>query len=81
MKTGRERLRDWIKRSQVSQTQAAKILSVHPVMISEWLGGTRRPGLENAVKIEQITGISVESWLLTEVSPTVAEDAIETSEA
>jgi transcriptional regulator with XRE-family HTH domain len=68
MESGRNRLRDWIWRSRVNQTKAAEILGVNQVVLSQWLNGVRIPGLENAVKIERITGISVESWLLTDVS-------------
>jgi transcriptional regulator with XRE-family HTH domain len=72
MKNGRERLRDWITRSKVNQTQAAKILGISDVVLSQWLSGGRTPDLKNAVKLEQLTGVSVESWLLTEV-PNTAE--------
>lgn len=67
MKSGRERLAAWVDRSG-TQREAAEILGVHPVVLNQWLSGQRTPGLENAVMIEQATGISVESWLLTEVS-------------
>lgn len=66
MRSGRERLRAWIERSKVKDYEAAEILGVNPVVLSQWLGGARTPGLDNAVKIEQATGVSVESWLLTE---------------
>lgn len=73
MNAGRQRLKDWIKRSQLTQRDAARILGCGEVVLSQWLSGTRRPGLDNAVTIEQITGISVESWLRTPVSITPAE--------
>lgn len=69
MQSGRERLREWIDRSKTNQKQAAEILGIGEVFISQILNGERLPGLANAVKIEQVTGISVESWLLTEISP------------
>lgn len=68
MQSGRERLRDWIDRSKVNQREAAAILGMSDVFLSQILNGVRTPGLDNAVKIEQVTGISVESWLLTSVS-------------
>ena len=74
MQSGRTRLRHWIERSKVNQTQAAEILGVHQVVLSQWLTGTRVPGLENAVKLEQLTGISVESWLLSTISPATTDD-------
>lgn len=71
--TGRARLRDWIERGKfTSDRQAAETLGVHPVVLSQWLSGTRRPDLDNAVKIERATGIAVESWLLNEVIDTEA---------
>ena len=70
-KHGRHRLREWIDRSKFRTDQdAAETLGVHPVVLSQWMSGTRRPDLSNAVLIEQRTGISVESWLLNEVSHT-----------
>jgi plasmid maintenance system antidote protein VapI len=68
MKSGRERLRAWIERSKVNQTEAAVILSMNAVHLSQILNGQRGPGLATAVNIERVTGISVESWLLTSVS-------------
>lgn len=67
--TGRERLRAWIERGKYdSDKQAAETLGVHPVVLSQWLSGERVPGLDNAVMLEQVTGISVESWLLNDIS-------------
>jgi len=68
MQSGRERLRDWITRSKVKDYEAADILGVNNVVLSQWLSGSRKPGLDNAVKIEQVTGVSVESWLLSPLS-------------
>lgn len=68
MISGPDRLRDWIKRSKVNQNEAAEILGTHPVMLSQWLNGRTKPSLTSAVKIELITGISVESWVLSAVS-------------
>lgn len=52
----------------MNQRQAAALLGVDPVVLSQWLNSVRTPGLANAVNIEQVTGVSVESWLLTEIS-------------
>ena len=68
MKDGRERLRDWLDRSKLNQTQAADILGLHPVYLSQILLGKRSPGLANAIKIEDVTGISARVWTLTGVS-------------
>lgn len=68
MQSGRERLKDWIDRSKCDQNNAAKILGITPAYLSQLLSGVRSPGLANAIKFEQITGISAESWLLSSVS-------------
>lgn len=70
MQSGRERLRAWIDRSKFNQRQAAELLQFTEVFLSQILNGTRRPGLENAIHIEDVTGISVESWLRSDISET-----------
>ena len=65
---GRERLRDWMDRSKLNQTETSRLLGFDPVFLSQILTGKRRPGLDNAIAIERVTGISVESWTLTDVS-------------
>ena len=72
MQSGRERLKAWIERGKMNQSEAAVVLGVHEVVLSQWLTGARKPGLDNAHLIEEVTGISTESWLLTEISS--AED-------
>jgi hypothetical protein len=62
---GRDRLHAWIDRSKLNQREAADLLRVHPVVLSQWLSGARIPGLDNAHVIEGVTGIATESWLLT----------------
>lgn len=74
MLDGPDRLREWIERSKCNQTEAARILGVHKVVLSDILNRKTRPGLANAIKIEQITGIAVESWLLTPVSERAEPD-------
>ena len=68
MKSGRERLRDWLDRSKVNQRDGAALLGIHYVNLSQILSGDRKPSLETAIRIEQVSGISAESWLLTTVS-------------
>ena len=76
---GRLRLREWIDRSKfASDKQAAETLGVHPVVLSQWMSGARRPDLDNAVLIEQATGISVESWLLSDISDSDETDRVTT---
>ena len=70
MISGRKRLRQWLDRSKLRQSEAAKTLGVHQVVLSLWLSGKRRPGRENALLLERETGIPVESWSLRHVSET-----------
>lgn len=63
MQNGRERLRQWIDRSKVDQTEAAGLIGMHPTQLSHILNDRRRPGLDTAVKIERATGIPVEAWV------------------
>ena len=70
MRTGRERLRAWMDRSKLNQRQTAELLGVSEVYISQILAEVRTPGLENAILIERVTGIPVESWSRSELSNT-----------
>jgi transcriptional regulator with XRE-family HTH domain len=63
---GRERLAQWIERSRLNQLEAAKVIGIDPTQLSMVLNGKRRPGLDNAVKIEAATGIVVEAWVAIE---------------
>ena len=69
--SGRERLAQWIKRSKLNQIETARLIGIHETQLSQILAGNRRPGLDNAVKIEAVTGIPVEAW----VSITLGSDA------
>jgi plasmid maintenance system antidote protein VapI len=59
---GRERLRQWIDRSKLDDYEAAHLIGLHPAQLSHILTGTRRPGLDVALRIERATGIHVEAW-------------------
>lgn len=63
MQNGRERLRQWISRSKLTQLEAASVIGMDHTQLSHILMGRRRPGLDTAVKIEQATGIVVEAWV------------------
>lgn len=67
MQPGREQLQDWIKRrfldQRGNQSEAAEFLGLDQTYLSQLLGGRRNPGLNTAVTIERLTGISIESWL------------------
>ena len=64
---GRDRLREWMDRSKLNQTETAQLLGFDAVFLSQILNGHRRPGLDNAITIERVTGISVESWSLNDL--------------
>lgn len=64
---GAERLAQWIKRSRLNQMEAAELIGIDQTQLSQILNGKRRPGLDNAVKIERATGLAVEAWVPTVV--------------
>lgn len=65
--SGRQLVREWLVRSCLNQKEAALRIGVTPAYLSEILGGTKRPGLDNAVWIERVTGVPVEAWVPTRV--------------
>lgn len=62
-KSGPAQLREWMHRRRFLQKEAAEHIGFDEAVISHFLGGTRTPSLENAVKIERATGIPVEAWV------------------
>ena len=76
MISGPEQLRDWMRRREVNQREASNLLGVTDVFVSQILNGQRQPGLANAINIERITGISVESWLLNGISETDSDETV-----
>lgn len=77
MVDARERLREWITRSRLTQREAAKLLGIHYTFLSQILnrsGRKRSPALATAVRIEQVTGIPVEAWVPTDVDETYQTD-------
>lgn len=66
MLSARERLRDWMERSKLTQRAAARLLGMHYTFLSQLLNDLRTPALGTAVRIERITGIPVEAWMPTE---------------
>lgn len=67
--TGRERLAQWITRSRLTQVEAAQRMDIEATNLSQILNGHRRPGLENAIKIQRATGIVVEAWAACDEEP------------
>lgn len=69
MQSGPDQLRDWMERRGIrNQRDAAELLEITEVFLSQLLNSRRKPGLDNAIKIERLTGIPVEAWLLNELS-------------
>jgi transcriptional regulator with XRE-family HTH domain len=67
MVDARDRLREWIQRSRMTQREAAELLEMHYTFLSQILNSDRSPSLTTAVRIEQVTGIPCESWVSTDV--------------
>ncbi len=67
MQSGRKQFKDWMKRREFNQVAMAKYFGWHESVISQYLSGDRCPNLENAVMIEDKTGIPVEAWLSIDV--------------
>lgn len=75
MKTGAEQLRDWMQRrfpeSDRPQRDTAELFGWDETFIAKMLSDDpdqqRRPGLQNAIRIERETGIPVEAWVSSEL--------------
>lgn len=63
MESGRKQFKDWIARRGFQQQHAADYLGFHVTYISQLCTGGGRPSLDNAVKIERLTGIPVAAWV------------------
>jgi len=70
MDSGAEQLKDWMRRRGFKNADAARYLEIDEPYISVLASGKRTPGLDNAVKLERLTGIPVEAWMATEVDET-----------
>lgn len=67
MPTAREALRGWIDRRCDSDREASRLLRMHFTHLSQILSGRRNPGLANAIRIEDVTGIPARAWMPTDV--------------
>ncbi len=70
--TGRAQLRSWLTRSKLNQVQGANALGITETYMSLLLSGHRRPGRDNAIKLERLTGIPVAAWSATELDQITA---------
>jgi transcriptional regulator with XRE-family HTH domain len=66
MKHGAELLKVWMGRMGLDQRQTAKEFGCCETHLSRLIRRRQRPGLAQSIKIERITGIPVESWLVTD---------------
>lgn len=65
MTTGRERLIAWLRKSGLKQYELAEEVRITAAYLSQVLSGVRRPSLPIAVRIQDRTGVTVESWVET----------------
>ena len=60
-------LADYLARHEMSQRALARLLRVPSPMVCQWASGDRRPGLANALKIEEATAGAVPARYWTTV--------------
>lgn len=65
---GRRLLREWIQRAKMQDQEAAAFLGITSGYLSQLLSGSKVPSLELALKAEDLTGVSVRSWQVNELS-------------
>jgi len=73
MQSGATQLLAWIRRRGFSQREAAEYLGWEETFISKLVNGERTPGLTNAVKIEDLTGIPTKAWVSSRVDKEESE--------
>jgi plasmid maintenance system antidote protein VapI len=57
-----ERFTRWIALSQLTQTEIARQLGRHKSFVTQLKNGSKRPTLDDAVKLEVLTGIPAVAW-------------------
>jgi transcriptional regulator with XRE-family HTH domain len=62
MQSGASLLKDWMGRRRLNQAEAAQELGFHESFMSMLVNGHRAPSLDNALLIEEATGIPVKAW-------------------
>lgn len=72
MPSGPEQLKDWMHRRRFLQRETAEYLGFQESYISQLLNGVRVPAVDNAVHIEEMTGIPVRAWRASELDTSVA---------
>lgn len=59
---GSEQIRDWMKRREFRNEEAATYLGIDAAVMTKLANGSRNAGLKIALIIERKTGIPVEAW-------------------
>jgi len=59
---GHRRFSAWLDLTGKTQSNVAEDLGVSLSTVCRWVGGSRRPGINQAVKIQSVTGIPVPAW-------------------
>jgi transcriptional regulator with XRE-family HTH domain len=62
MKSGREQLRDYLRRSRRTQRDFARELGLAEPTVSRLLSAATRPSITLAARIETVTGIPIRAW-------------------
>jgi transcriptional regulator with XRE-family HTH domain len=65
-----------MERRGTNLEETARLLDFNQTFLSKILNGHRRPGLTNAIKIENVTGISVRVWAAEPASELDEADAV-----
>lgn len=67
---GSRLLRAWREEKGISQNDAASLIGVDFVQLSKYERGVARPGLDRAVRIQDVTRglVPVESWADSEIA-------------
>lgn len=62
---GAQLFRDWMQREKLSQREVAQSLGWDSTYVSAIVNGRRRPQLNNAFKIQELTksNVPVDSWI------------------
>jgi len=67
MISGPEQFKQWMGLRGFNQRLTAAYFEWDEAYISNLMSGRRTPGLDNAVRIERLTGIPVEAWASSEM--------------
>ena len=60
-------LAEWIEKREYTQVKASELFGISEGYISMILSGGRVPGRDQALRIEELTGIPVRAWSLSAV--------------